>query len=395
MTSPVLILATLMTKSAEVAFLEGKLAEFGVCSAVHDLDLGTAGRHLDGEAKRDAMARCAHKAKTAIADHRAAGGCVVVGLGGGTGTQIVLDALEDADPGLACVLITTFADDLRRDVADKPIIVIPTVSDLLGLNPTLRLVLTRAAGAVAGLVPVESQALSDIGATVGITALGVTSAGAEYVSNRLRKNGLETTVFHANGFGGKGFCRWLRAGRFSGVIDFTIHEDNWLRFSRQSAVPASRFALASQLGLPQVVVPGAINVRTRGPAEQLDDEDKSRPHYSHSPRFTHVALTNAEMAEAGMRIGRQLENAAAVVPMGGFSSEDRPGGAVENAAGRHAFLDALTQAAPASVEIIVLDAHINDPTCADAVVEAFGQRMDEPITSSQPSNEDPDAPRPQ
>ena len=127
-----------------------------------------------------------------------------------------------------------------------------------------------------------------------------------------------------------------------------------------------------------MLVPGGINVRTRGPESGLDDEDRARPRYSHSPRFTHVALTAEEMAEAGRRIGGQVENAALIVPMGGFSSEDRPGGAVENAAGRRAFLDAFEKAAPASVEIIVLDTHINDPACADDAVEALDARLDQP-----------------
>lgn len=380
MTPPVLILATLKTKDAEAAFLTERLAELGVDSHVHDLDLAAGGRHLDGEAKSAAMAQCAVNARRAIDEHRMAGGRVVVGLGGGTGSQIVLQALEDTDPALASVLITTFADDLRRYVADKAIVVIPTISDLLGLNPTLRMVLHRAAGTIAGLAASEDEPVLDLHGTIGVTALGITSAGVGHVSGRLRELGREATVFHANGFGGKGFCRWLKAGRFDGVIDFTIHEDNWLRFSDEHAIPADRFALASQSDVPQVIVPGGINVRTCGPESGLSNEDRARPRYSHSPRFTHVALTTEEMAEAGRRIGSQIENAALIVPMGGFSSEDRPGGAVENAAGRRAFVDAFEKTAPASVEIIVLDAHINDPACADAAVEALAARLDQPAT---------------
>lgn len=377
MTPPVLILATLKTKGAEAAFLTERLAELGVVSHVHDLDLQAGERHLDGKAKSEAMARCASNARQAIAEHAAAGGRVTVGLGGGTGTQIVLKALDDTDPAHALVLITTFADDLRRDLADKAIIVIPTISDLLGLNPTLRMVLRRAAGTIAGLAKVEDGAAIDLNGTIGITALGITSTGVEHLRDRLRRLGREATVFHANGFGGKGFCRWLSAGRFDGVIDFTLHEDNWLRFSSENAVPADRFALASKNGVPQVLVPGGINVRTCGPECRLNHQDKSRPRYSHSPRFTHVSLTTEEMAEAGRRIGGQIDNAALIVPMGGFSSEDRPGGAVENAAGRRAFLDALEKVAPGSIEVITLNAHINDPACAEAAVETLGERLDQ------------------
>lgn len=380
MTPPVLILATLKTKDAETAFLTERLAELGVNSHIHDLDLATGGRHLDGAAKSAAMAQCALNARRVITEHAAAGGRIAVGLGGGTGTQIVLQALDGTDPALASVLITTFADDLRRDVADKAIIVIPTISDLLGLNPTLRMVLRRAAGTIVGLAKIEDSPAADLQSTIGITALGITSTGVGHVRDRLRELGREATVFHANGFGGKGFCRWLKAGRFDGIIDFTIHEDNWLRYSDENAVPANRFALASQIGVPQVLVPGGINVRTRGPESGLNDEDRARPHYSHSPRFTHVALTAEEMAEAGRRIGSQVENAALIVPMGGFSSEDRPGGAVENAAGRRAFLDAFEKVAPASIEIILLNAHINDPACAATAVEALGARLDQTTT---------------
>lgn len=59
-----------------------------------------------------------------------------------------------------------------------------------------------------------------------------------------------------------------------------------------------------------------------------------------------------------------------LLPMGGFSSEDRPGGAIEAPGLRSAFADALAARLPGT-RIHRLDAHIDDP----AVAELAATRM--------------------
>jgi uncharacterized protein (UPF0261 family) len=48
--------------------------------------------------------------------------------------------------------------------------------------------------------------------SVGVTALGATGGAAEALVSGLRDLGEETTVFHANGYGGAAFARFAGAG---------------------------------------------------------------------------------------------------------------------------------------------------------------------------------------
>ena len=58
-----------------------------------------------------------------------------------------------------------------------------------------------------------------------------------------------------------------------------------------------------------------------------------RPHYRHSGYFTHVQLTEPEMESQAIALADALNAATGpthvLLPMGGFSHEDRPGGAIE------------------------------------------------------------------
>ncbi|MEO1090928.1 MAG: Tm-1-like ATP-binding domain-containing protein [Pseudomonadota bacterium] len=373
----VLVLATLDTKSTEAGYLVDRIAQLGHRADVLDTTLDGADRQLPGTAKLEAMATAAAVTRRQLEARLDGGARVIVGLGGGTGAQIIAAAFADLPFALPKVLVTTMASDPRPDTADNSIILIPSVADLMGLNPTVRQVLQNAAAVVAGLadhgVPHPDV---DAARTVGLTALGVTGAGVTAANDALRSRGYETTVFHANGFGGKAFVRWAGGGAFSGVIDYTIHELNRFTFGGRHVVPTNRFTAAAEAGLPQVVLPGAINFYTGEPLDQLSAEERRRPHYSHSPHFTHLALDVDEMASAGTALGKALATSATpttlVVPLGGFSSEDRPGGAIENPAGREAFVEAARDAAGTRVHVRCLDrVHVNDPAAAEAAVAAL------------------------
>ncbi len=98
---------------------------------------------------------------------------------------------------------------------------------------------------------------------------------------------------------------------------------------------------------------------------------RKRPHYSHSPLFTHVQCSEAEMIKCANILGERLCQATApvrvLIPMGGFSSEDRPGGAIESKALRQAFADTLETYLP----LTRLEGHINDGSVANAAVDAL------------------------
>ena len=370
----VLLLATYDSKEEEAAYLERAMGRLGVPCERIDLSLRSGGAQWSASGKLEGMGRAAARAIEEIAFRPRSGRHMVVAIGGGTGGQIALEVLRALPIEMPKLLVSTLPFDPRHALADNAIVLVPTVADLAGLNATVRQALDRAAAIAFGLWSAElPQRRVATAPSVGLTALGVTAGGVDAAVRRLRALGHETTVFHANGFGGAAFARWCRAGAFSAVIDYTTHELTRLHVAGIHVEMPDRFTVAG--ALPRVVVPGGVNFVGMGEPHLMPEAMRARPHYRHSPLFTHVKVTEEEARRcAGIladALGGGTGPCAVLVPMGGFSSEDRPGGAIEDPALRHAFADALEGALPPRIPVRRLPWHVNDTPCAEAAAAAL------------------------
>lgn len=373
-----LLLATLDTKTAEADFLAKRIESRGVRCMVVDVALQSGGEMLSGCKKLSAMQKASARSLEEIGISTNNGEpAVAVGIGGGTGTQICASILEKLPSSIPKLLVTTLAQDPRTFAAETGIILIPTVVDLSGLNSFVRDVLNRAAALAASLANTTSLVSRlRLGNSVGITALGATSKGVEYATRKLADRGYEPIAFHANGYGGNAFQTKAAIGAFDAVLDFTIHEVTALFLGIGNAVRKNR--IRSYSNCPCVVLPGGANFFTEECLDGLSPESSKRPHYHHSPAFAHVALSTAEMGRLGRYLGTELAMrkaaTAVVLPMGGFSSEDKPGGAVENPDGRAALRDAFRSKLGSKAEFIQIANHINDEETASVAVDAL-QKM--------------------
>jgi uncharacterized protein (UPF0261 family) len=199
--------------------------------------------------------------------------------------------------------------------------------------------------------------------------LGVTGPGTDVLCDRIRAGGDDVTVFHANGFGGAAFTRWAQIGAFKAVVDYTPHELTRCHIAGVHADMPLRFTAMGHL--PRVILPGGVNFIGMGEASLMPETYLARPHYAHSPLFTHVQCSIEDVVKCANILGTALSTATApvrvLIPMGGFSSEDRPGGAIESEALRNAFADTLE----AHVPLTRLDGHINDNAVAHAAADAL------------------------
>ena len=274
MRAKVLLLATLETKREEVAFLEAALVGHGLTCEVVDLSLGSHGKVWDGARKIRAIEETGARLGAEVSARLDGSVGAVVGLGGGTGGEIILRVMHALPFDFPKVLITTLPFDPRAALADNSIILVPTLVDIAGLNPTLRQVFTAAAAMVAGLARAPAPDIAGQ-KTIGITALGATGGAAEGLVAGFRELGEETTVFHANGYGGAAFARFAEAGAFKAVVDMTVHELNrWLfagayvpmptRFSAAARPAADRPARRAQLPRSRRARHGAAATCSRG-----------------------------------------------------------------------------------------------------------------------------------
>ncbi|MDE0112539.1 MAG: Tm-1-like ATP-binding domain-containing protein [Albidovulum sp.] len=378
------VLATLDTKRIEADCLLNRLRRNGLACDVVDTSLESGGVVLSGKEKVEAMRKAALKAGLEVQRASGEGALVFVGIGGGTGAQVAAQALSSLPLETPKLLVTTLASDLRKFAAIHGIVLVPTVADLIGTGPAIRNSLSDAASMAAALARGgERERLRDH-PTIGITALGVVAPLIDAIVARFARAGHEVTTFHANGFGGAAFARWGRDGLFSGIADCAIHELTRLLGGSGGELMEDR--LAVRRPIPRVLLPGGINFFSRGGIETLDSSELNRPHYRHSPDFTHVALETAEMGQAGRLVADSLNESecsnAFILPMRGFSSEDREGGAIENPSGRVAFARELRAILRGNAEIIELPYHINDTRTAEFAATVLLRIM----ASGNPSN---------
>lgn len=378
----VLLLATVETKREEIAFFKETLAERDVTARIIDISLSSHGEVWDGARKLAAMEKAAEAAIATIHDLLETGEFrALVGLGGGTGGEIILRVLRKMPFAFPKMLITTLPFDPRFALADNSIVLVPTLADICGLNAGLRQVLRNAAAMLAGLCtgPGNVDHVSD-NPSIGITALGATSAAAGHLVQLVREQGHEATVFHANGFGGAAYARFVSHGALKAVIDMTCHELTRILFAGAHMAMPTRFTAAATAGLPQVVLPGGLNFLGLGELALVPKRFLDRPHYQHSGYFTHVKLTQEEM-DGAARVLINYLNAAErpvdlIIPMGGFSHQDAPGGAIEDASLRAVFAQVAEDHAAGNVTVTKLPFHINDPqtaaTAAQALADALG-----------------------
>ena len=365
----VMLLATIETKAEEIAYMVDALAENGVHARVCDVSIDAGGKRLTGAQKVQAMQRTASEVVTGIGPLLGPAYGAILGLGGGTGGQIITDIMRALPFSYPKVLVTTLPFDPRSMLADNSIVVVPTLADICGLNATLRQSFDHAAALVSGICrnPRRRMHVSET-PSIGITALSATAGGTDPLVRFVQAYGHEATVFHANGYGGAAFSRWCEAGAFDGVIDYTTHEMTRMAIAGAHCDMPHRFTAASRAGVPQIVLPGGINFLGLGEIAYLPKRYLDRPHYHHSRLFTHVKATPDEIRMSAQLLAMALKEARSpthlLVPMGGFSSEDAPGGAIEDEELREIFLETVEGLLGNAVPITVMDDHLNSDACA-------------------------------
>ncbi|WGH79253.1 Tm-1-like ATP-binding domain-containing protein [Jannaschia ovalis] len=372
----VLLIGTFETKAQELTYLAAALRFHGLSVELMDVSLESRGAVWSGAEKLARMAARSEAAAREVSDH-----CTqcqaAIGVGGGTGGEIVLAAMRGLPSTYPKILITTLAFDPRPALSDRSITIIPTLCDIEGLNTQLRQVFENAAAAVAGLTnarPAEPNRKRSI----AVTTLGATGHASAALARGLTDRGFEATMFHANGYGGAAYIRFVEEGHADAVIDLNVHELGRMRLAGAHVPMPTRFTVAAHL--PRVVLPGALNFIGLGAIETVRSRYLARPHYRHTMQFTHVKLTEDEMRAQARRLADALNHATApchvILPMGGFSHQDRPGGAIEDPRLREIAADILEARARRYVTERVPH-HINDAETATAVMARLEEAMTE------------------
>jgi uncharacterized protein (UPF0261 family) len=301
-----------------------------------------------------------------------------MGLGGSGGSTIVSGVLRSLPIGVPKLLVSTLASgNVGTFVGTSDICLMYPVTDVAGLNRVSRRVLGNAANAMAGMVRGAAAADDDDSPLVAITMFGVTTPGVLRIGAALEAAGFEVIVFHATGSGGRAMEEMIDEGLIDGVIDFTTTElADELCGGVMSAGP-DRLTAAGRRGIPQVVVPGALEVITFGPRDTVPAAYAlpERRSVTHNPSVTTVRTNREESGRLGEILARKVNAAtgptAVLLPLGGLSSYEAPGGPYVDPAADAALFASIRAALRKDIPCREIDANINDPVFTDATVEAF------------------------
>jgi uncharacterized protein (UPF0261 family) len=210
---------------------------------------------------------------------------------------------------------------------------------------------------------------------VAATMFGVTTPCVTSVREQLEALGYEVLVFHATGVGGRSMEALIRDRFFTGVLDITTTElADEVAGGTLSAGP-DRLEAAGQVGIPQVVSLGALDMANFGPIADMPVKFRDRLLYQHNPAVTLMRTTPEENAVLGRLIAEKLNRAqgptALLVPLRGVSMIDAEGVVFYDPVADTALFEALRTHLEPRVELIEVDAHINDPGFASALVDTF------------------------
>ncbi len=394
----VALVGTLDTKGTEYAFVRDRLHAAGVDTLVVDVGvLGEPGFAADvtradvaaaagAELSTLAEARDRGQAVTAMADGAArvlaklyAEGRVdgALALGGTGGTSIAARAFRELPLGVPKVIVSTAASgDTRAYVAETDLVLVPSVTDVAGVNRLSARILANAAAAVAGMVSAPSVQQDDARPLLAASMFGVTTPCVTAAREELERHGYEVLVFHMTGTGGRTLEQLAADGWLAGVLDVTTTELADELVGGVFSAGAGRLTAAGKAGIPQVVSVGALDMVNFGPKETVPAQFADRNLYVHNPTVTLMRTTPEECAELGTRLAARLSAttgpATLFLPLKGISAIATEGGPFHDPAADKALFDAIRSGLDQSrVDLVELDLDVNDPAFAAAMVDTL------------------------
>ncbi len=298
----------------------------------------------------------------------------VIGMGGGGGTYIALSAMQVVPLGIPKICLSTLAAiDLSRQVGAKDITLMPSVVDVAGLNKISKLLIQQAAAALCGMAEVHVEDSDNSQKTIAISMFGNTTKCVDKCTELLKDKGYEVLAFHATGVGGATMESLIREGVFDAVLDVTTTElADELCGGILSAGP-KRLTAASDMGIPQVVVPGCLDMVNFSHLDTVPEKYKSRQLYSWAPDVTLMRTDIEENEVLGKTLADKLNESKAPVtvllPKKGISVIGTEGEIFYSPEADKALFKAIKQALRKDIPVIELDSHINDEVFAKTLVD--------------------------
>lgn len=384
------LLGTMDTKGVEHDFVAEQIRARGHRTLI--IDLGTdAPPQLQPDVTREEVARVAgldlaalvarHDRGEAVAAMSLAAPIVlsklhaegridgVISLGGGGGTAIATAGMRALPLGFPKLMVSTLASgNTAQYVGVKDIVMMPSIVDVAGLNRISRQILSRAAGAICGMVEAQPPAVQDKPVIVA-SMFGNTTECVQKAKTILEAAGYEVLVFHATGIGGRTMESLIESGLVAGVLDVTTTE--WADELVGGFLGAGphRLEAAARKGVPAIVAPGCLDMVNFHAPETVPAKFAGRTFYRHNPQVTLMRTTPEECAQLGRILAEKVNLSTGPVtvllPKKAISVISAPGQPFHDPVADTALFEAIKTHLRKDIPVVELDSAINDPAFAE------------------------------
>ena len=300
----------------------------------------------------------------------------IIGMGGSGGSSVIAPAMQALPVGVPKILVSTVASgDTSAYVGTKDVTLIPSIADVAGINRISRLISTRAAGAVCGMVESEPPADQEDRPIVVASMFGNTTQCVEACAQSLDGHGYEVLVFHATGTGGRTMESLVDEGLVDAVLDITTTEWADQVCGGVFSAGSDRLAAPGRQALPHLIVPGCIDMANfHGPdTVPAAYREADRLLYEWNPAVT-LMRTNADENRTMARAFADKANAAQgpvafLLPLQGLSILDGDGELFCDRDADQAFFNTLRENLNPAIPVHEADCNINDPQFSARAVE--------------------------
>ena len=194
----------------------------------------------------------------------------------------------------------------------------------------------------------------------------------------LEQHGFDIIVFHCTGSGGRAMEKMIESGLINGVVDYTTAELNGHYITGMNDAGEERMTTASKKKIPQIVVPGAIEV-CNFPGKANVPEEYSKPErklIEHNPLICAAKASEEELIMLGSEFAKKVKTADArctrvIFPLNGLDAYEAENGPWHDREEDEKLFHAIREEINGKIPIEEIDANINDTEFAEKVAENF------------------------
>ena len=319
----------------------------------------------------------------------------IVGVGGVSNTAMATDIMKALPFGIPKLMVSSGAampSYAGGFFGSSDITIMSAVVDMAGLHELSKSILTRAAGAICGMVetgagPVFDSLKGSDKPLIAITEFQYSDRCCKLISQYLEKKGYSVIPCHAQGVGDRAMDELLDQGIFDGVLDIVPSGLSEELFGGNRAAGPNRLEAAGKRGIPQVITPCGFEMISCGPIKRKDSGDPlwvsrnlaKRNYYIHDAYRVQARTNIEEMRLIAKTMAERLNKAKGPVkifiPTKGWSTLSVTGQPLYDPEADKVFTEELKRHLRSTVEVKELDVHLNTQEFAEAVVGTFDNMM--------------------